>query len=351
MSDSGTQAAGGHVMTVLGPVASDQLGITLPHEHVLLDLTCIRQEPVQPGQRALVTASLTLENRGDLFTDPYVSLPNLRLDEPEVAAAEIRRFAAAGGGTLVDLTVQGISPQPVSLREISRQTGVHIVMGCGYYVRRAHPPEVASLSVETLGERLIQEIERGFDGTGIQPGIIGELGTSAPIHPDEEKVLRAGAMAQQATGLAINVHVAIFGRQALAALDVLERAGADISRVVISHLDEMPDTEYHRSVLQRGAYVEFDTFGSEFYFDSDGRREPSDAERVDCLLRLLDEGWTNRLLLSQDVCTKLHLRRYGGFGYAHLLRTIVPRLERRGVDQATIHTLLVENPARLLTVE
>lgn len=345
------QAADSQVMTVLGPVAPDRLGITLPHEHVLLDLTCIHQEPVYPWQEPLVAAPPTLENRGVLYTDPYISLPNLRLDEAEIAVAEILAFAEAGGGALVDLTVRGISPQPLLLREISRQTGVPIIMGCGYYVQRAHPPEVAGLSVEALGERLVREIELGFERSGIRPGIIGELGTSSPIQPDEEKVLRAGAIAQRTTGLALNVHVAIFGREAPAALDILENAGADLSRVVISHLDEMPDTAYHRSVLARGAYVEFDTFGSEFYFDSDGSREPSDAERIECLLRLLDGGWTDRLLLSQDVCTKLHLRRYGGFGYAHVLRTIVPRLERRGVDVGTIRTLLVDNPARLLRVE
>jgi phosphotriesterase-related protein len=224
-------------------------------------------------------------------------------------------------------------------------------MGCGWYVQRAHPPEIATLSTEALAERLLQESRDGFDETGIRPGIIGELGTSAPIHPVEEKVLRAGVLAQRATGLAINVHVAIFGGQATAALDILEDAGADLSRVVISHMDELPDTAYHRSVLERGAYVEFDTFGSEFYFDHDGKREASDAERIECLLRLLDEGWTKRILLSQDICIKLQLKRYGGFGYAHLLRTIVPRLRRRGVDEGTLRTLLVENPARILRVE
>jgi phosphotriesterase-related protein len=130
---------------------------------------------------------------------------------------------------------------------------------------------------------------------------------------------------------------------------MLDAAGADLSRVVISHLDELLDPAYHRAVLTRGAYVEFDTFGSELYFDSSERRESSDAERVDALLGLLHDGWSERLLLSQDVCIKMQLHRYGGFGYDHLLRTIEPRLRKRGVDDQTLRVLTVENPRRVLT--
>ena len=67
-------------------------------------------------------------------------------------------------------------------------------------------------------------------------------------------------------------------------------------------------------------------------------------------MQLLDAGWADRLLIAQDVCTKVQLLRYGGAGYAHILRSIVPRLHRRGVDPATVHKLLVENPVRLLAI-
>ena len=231
---------------------------------------------------------------------------------------------------------------------MSEQTGLDIVAGCGCYTQRSHPPEVAALSESELLERLLDEITNGLGGTDVRPGIIGEIGTSSPVHPDEAKVLRVAAAAQAKTGLAINVHVAIFRREALAALDILEAAGADLSRVVISHLDEQPDTAYHRAILERGACVEYDTFGSESYFDGDGSAEPSDRERVDCLIELLDAGFGDRLLISQDVCTKVQLLKYGGLGYGHILRSILPRLRRRGVDDATVRKLLVENPARVL---
>ncbi|TMF01665.1 MAG: phosphotriesterase-related protein [Chloroflexi bacterium] len=338
----------GRVMTVRGPISGRDLGITLMHEHVFIDLTLLWDSPTSEWQKPLVDAEITLANRGLLQVDPYVSRRNLVLDDFGAAVAELAQFRQLGGGSVVELTTTGIRPQPAKLREVSEQTGLHIVAGCGCYTQRSHPPEVATLSESELLERLLDEIAKGLGGTDVRPGIIGEIGTSSPVHPDEAKVLRVAAAAQGKTGLAINVHVAIFRREALAALDILEAAGADLSHVVISHLDEQPDTAYHRAILGRGVYVEYDTFGSESYFDGDGSAEPSDRERVDCLIELLDAGFGDRLLISQDVCTKVQLLKFGGSGYGHILRSIVPRLRRRGVDDATVLKLLVENPARVL---
>jgi phosphotriesterase-related protein len=223
-------------------------------------------------------------------------------------------------------------------------------LGTGFYVQPAHPAWVADATVEQLAEHMIGELTVGVAGSGVRAGIIGEIGTRSPIHPDEEKVLRAAARAHRATGAAINVHLAIFAREGQRVLDnLLDEEGLNPARVALSHLDEQPDAAYHRGLAERGVYIEFDCFGSECYFDEDGVHEPSDAERVDALLRLLDAGFGPRLLLSQDVCTKMQWRRYGGLGYDHILRSIVPRLRRRGVDDATLRLLLVENPARLLT--
>jgi phosphotriesterase-related protein len=339
-----------HVMTVRGPIPPEDLGVTLMHEHLFIDLGHLWHPPGYGWQDRLVDGEITLETRGLLELDSYVSRPNLVLDDLEVTVAELGPFRDLGGASLVDLTTTGIKPRPSGLREVSERSGVHIVSGCGYYTGVTHPPEVALLPEAELAERLVHEIEGGISGTDVRPGIIGEIGTSAPIQPDEEKVLRAAAAAQKRTGLAINVHVAIFGRQGLRALAVLDAAGADLSRVVISHLDELIDLDHHRAILRTGAYVEYDCFGSETYYDNSGTEDPSDRERITALLNLLDEGWTDRLVISHDVCTKIQLVRYGGLGYGHILRSIVPRLERRGVDDATIRKVLVENPARLLTV-
>src|SRR5256885_186440 len=337
------------VMTVRGPVDPRDLGTTLMHEHLFIDLTHLWEPPVHPWQMPLADSEPRLENRGLLQVDAYVSRPNLLLDDLELSVAELRPYRELGGGALVDLTTNGIRPQPASLRTVCGRSGVHIVAGCGYYTGVTHPPEVAALSEQGLVARLLDEIEHGLAGTGVRPGIIGEIGTSAPITPDEEKVLRVAAAAQAKSGLAINVHVSIFGRQALRALDVLEAAGADLSRVVISHLDELIDLDHHRAVLGRGAYVEYDCFGSELYYDNSGEAEPSDRERIDALLTLVDEGWSERLVISHDVCTKMQLLRYGGLGYGHILRSIVPRLKRRRVARSTPRASLIHQPPTPLT--
>ena len=337
------------IMTVLGPVEADSLGVTLPHEHLLLDLTCLWHQPRDADRAVIVDAPIALETRGLLLCDPYHSRANLRLDELDLAVQEAARFAALGGGAMVDLSTRTIGPYPQELATIARRTGLHIIMGTGFYVQPAHPMWVADATIEELAAHMIGELTEGFAGTEVRAGIIGEIGTRSPIHPDEEKALRAAAHAHRATGAAINVHLSIFAREGQRVLDILlNEEGVDPARVALSHLDELPDAEYHRGLAERGVYVEFDCFGSECYFDEDGTHEPSDAERVDALLRLLDAGYEQRLLLSHDVCTKMQLRRYGGLGYDHILRSIVPRLRRRGVDEATLRCLLVENPARLL---
>ena len=337
-------------MTVRGSIDPQDLGTTLMHEHLFIDLRHLWQQPMHEWQKPLAEADLTLGMRGLLQVDAYVSRPNLLPDDYELTVEELAPFRELGGGCIVDLTTNGIRPQPARLREVSERSGVHIVSGCGYYTGVTHPQEVADLSEAELIERLVQEIRDGIGGTDVRPGIIGEIGTSNPIEPNEEKVLRVAAAAQRQTGLAINVHVSIFGRQALHAIDVLDAAGADLSRVVISHLDELLDLDHHRAILRRGCYVEYDCFGSELYYDNSGMVEPSDRERLEAITALIDEGWVDRLVISHDVCTKMQLLHYGGLGYAHILRSIVPRLKRRGVDDATVRRLLADNPARLLTV-
>lgn len=336
-------------MTVLGPLAARNLGVTLPHEHLQLDLSCWWSAPRDPRRAALVDAPLTPQTRALLLADPYHSRPNMLLDDVDLAVRELGHVAAFGGRSVVDLSTRSIGPYPERLVEIARRTGLNIVMGSGFYVQRAHPAWVAGATVEELATYMVSELTQGVAGTAVRAGIIGEIGTGSPLHPDEEKVLRAAARAHHATGAAINVHLAIFAREGHRVLDLLERAGVDPGRVALSHLDETGDAGYQRALAARGAYVEFDCFGSECYFDDEGLREPSDAERIDALLALLHAGHARRLLLSQDVCTRMQLRHYGGMGYDHVLRAIVPRLRRRGVDEATLRLLLVENPARLLS--
>jgi phosphotriesterase-related protein len=338
------------IQTVRGPISPQDLGLTLAHEHLLLDLRVLWDEPQSEERRLLATAPITPTARADWISNPYESLDNLCLDDEAAAASELSLFAEAGGRGLIDLTVEGLGPQPLALRRISERTGVQIVAGVGLYRALAHPEWVAAASVEELAARFVRAIREGFDGTDVRAGVLGELGTSSPIQAEEIKVLRAAARAHFETGVAINVHPVIFHREGPRILDVLQAEGVDLRRVALSHTDEQSDYDYHCSLAVRGAWLSFDTLGSEEVFSPD-QREPTDEERMAALLRLLEAGWAGQILLSQDVCTKLQLTRFGGRGYAHVLRTIVPRLRQAGVEEATIHELLVDNPRRYLTGE
>jgi phosphotriesterase-related protein len=336
------------IQTVCGPIEPESLGVTLGHEHLLIDLRGLWDEPATEERRALAQAPITAQSRSTWVQNPYESRDNLLIDDEDAAAEELRALAEAGGRSVIDMTVEGLDPKPEALRRISQRSAVQIVLGTGVYRAFAHPPWVAGMTVDQLAARFIRAIQVGINGTSVRAGLVGELGTSSPILPDEIKVLRAAARAHFETGVSINVHPAIFHREGPHVLDILQAEGVDLRRVALSHMDEQLDYDYHASLAVRGAWLSFDTLGSESVFGPDSK-EPTDGQRLDALLRLLDAGWSGQILLSQDVCTKLQLIRFGGNGYAHVLKAIVPRLRGAGVEQATISKLLVDNPRRYLT--
>src|SRR5436190_13199405 len=280
------------VMTVLGPIAGEQLGVTLMHEHLLIDVSYKWQQPTEVTLRALAEQPITLANLGYLRRNIGAVRANFRLDDVELAAAEALAFKREGGGTIVDVSPPGIGRDPRALRAISAQSGVNVVTCTGFYLQRSHPQHVASASLEELADGMIDEIRNGIGDTGIRPGIIGEIGLGEPMyvaghtgdemHPDEEKVLRAAGRAQLASGLPLTLHIYNYRPNRLAhlALDALEEDGVALDRVVVGHLDVRIDVEYAASVAQRGAYAEFDTFGIEAYLDPSLSEYPRDTERV-----------------------------------------------------------------------
>lgn len=330
------------------------------HEHLLIDVSYKWQQPVEVTLRALAEQPITLANLGMLRRNIGALRTNLRLDDVEVAAAEARAFKALGGGTIVDVSPNGIGRDPFGLRAIAVASGVNVVTCTGYYLARSHPPNVAASSVDELANGMVEEIQHGIGDTGVRPGIIGEIGLGEPMyvsghtgdemHRDEEKVLRAAARAHLATGLPITLHIYNYRPNRLAhlALDVLESEGVGLDRVVVGHLDVRIDVEYAASVAARGTYAEFDTFGIEAYLDPNLSEYPRDTERLAALVELVERGYLERLLISHDVCTKMQLVAYGGWGYGHITRHIEPRLRKAGLSDEQINTIRVDNPRRLL---
>jgi len=310
----------GRVRTVLGDVDPAEVGWVLPHEHTAIALWHI-------------------PNRWDYW--------ELRRDEPLIRE-ELAAFRAAGGGTVVDLTLDGVGRDPTWLAGLSRATELHVVMGSGWY-RGAHYPAEALIdrrTVDALADEIVQDATDGVAGTGIRAGIIGEIGTDKPwISAQEERVHRAAARAARRTGLAITTH-AVQSTVGLDQLTIFEAEGADLTRVVIGHADSNPSLDYHMGIVERGATVEFDFLGMAFT----PLERHGEGRIVELLCELLDRGHVERILLSQDVCHDSQLRRYGGNGYTYLAETFVPRLRVAGVSADDIRTITIDNPRRLLTI-
>ena len=342
----------GRVMTVLGSVDPDQLGVTMTHEHLFDDLGCWQAPPRTPLQEKLADAPLSIEFLGELRRDALVFSDNLLLDDEEITFDELRDLVDAGGRSLVDVTVTGLEPRVEKLRRLAERVDLHIVAGCGYYIRDSHPASVGTSSLDAITNELLEQIHEGIGETGVRPGVIGEIGTGQPVDKDEWKVLEAACNAQKASGLPIFIHIYPFGdgNTAPEVVKFVLDHGVQASRVNICHMDGRPDIDYLTSVLETGVFVSFDTFGLEAYYDSIDRRSSFDAEREAILEQVLERGFAAQLLLSQDVCMKMQLRRFGGHGYSHILRHIVPSLRRRGLDESMVDLLLRDNPMRLLTI-
>lgn len=339
-------------MTVNGLVPTDELGVTLVHEHLLIDLRCWQYEPRNELQFELAARPLAMEMLGEVRRDPLVFVDNLVVDDPDLAVEEIGWFRDLGGRTVVDVTSVGLAPDPVQLREIANRSGIQIIAGCGYYVRQSHPPEVAEKAVDRLTEELLHEIDHGIGGSNIRPGVIGEIGTGEPVDPQEWKVLAAACQAQVASGLPLSVHVhPMEGWTAPEVVAFILDHGVEPQRVIVSHMDGNMDLTYQLAVAETGVYLGYDCFGLEVYFDCYGRHRCHDSERERILLQLIERGYEGQLLLSQDVCMKAQLRRYGGYGYDHVLRHVVPSLERQGVAAETIRAFLVDNPRRAFAIQ
>lgn len=337
------------VQTVTGAVAAETLGPTLTHEHLAVNLRCNWSPSDDPEIAFLPVAP---ERLGRIRANPFASRDNLLIDDPPVLAGELGRYREAGGSTVVDATPPGLGRDVRVMKWLAARTGVNLIAGCGYYIKATHPPSLENLSVDDLAAEMIDDITVGIDGTGIKAGVIGEIGVTAyPMDPAERRVLEAAAIAQQETGCAIIAHSAPGDESPFEVLGVLAGAGADLTRVVQSHLDDRFRTEVdkYRRVAGMGANLGLDTFGRDVYYRARGYQLPSDEIRVNTVVALIEAGLLDHILPSQDICFKHEQGIYGGHGFDHFIRRIVPRLQLSGVSDDQIDRMLRHNPARVLS--
>ncbi|MBM4407954.1 MAG: aryldialkylphosphatase [Chloroflexi bacterium] len=358
----------GRIQTVRGPIDPAELGVTLGHEHIFIDLRKthlpnrrwvvrddrlvaeVADEDYPVAELARWEAKVSAANIADARALAPIT-DNYWLADEEIAVQELEFYRALGGRAVMDVTAMGLKRDPIAIRRVSERTGLHVIMGTGWYQRVYHPDDMASRTVEQLTEAIVADVAHGIhDGrvrTDVRAGLIGEIGINGgPLITNERTSMRAAARAARLTGACIVIHLGGVGAEKHEILDIVADEGVDLGRVILGHSDSIAkDTPFITELLARGISVAFDTLGVEPHV-----LDPTEAWEVAAAIPgLIDAGYRDRIVLSQDICWKSSLRMFGGPGYAWVLERFLPRLREMGVGEDAIEAFMVRTPARLLT--
>ena len=339
--------------TVNGVVSADDVKLICPHEHLFIDMTHEAIEPKTQQEKELFYGDVKKEDVGILHQNPYIVKANLVLDDVDIAVSETDFLSPFGCNLLIDVTSVGLGRDFDKIKEFCSKSDLQVVVGTGLFVHDALPKECEKMSVQEIADWMLDELQNGEKKTGINPGVIGEIGTSEIIYPIEQKSLRAAGIVSVKTDLPIYLHTYPWSRAGLDAIDMLLSEGVKPQNICLCHLDVAFDDQYMRDCLKRGVYLEFDNLGKEFYFEPQegafsGGPFETDVARVEKIKQLLAEGYVDQILLANDLCLKASLHHFGGLGYDHVFRNIIPMMRLAGITSDDIQKIIYENPKRFL---
>ncbi|WP_312425893.1 phosphotriesterase family protein [Lacrimispora sp.] len=299
------------IQTVKGPINQKILGITMCHEHLAMDLSRIR---------------------GDDDSD---------FSCEDTIIEEIRAMMKYGVKSLVEVTTNDMGRDVKQLFRISEACGLNIVCSTGFYLEQYHPKSIAESEPKQICDIFLHDIQLGIAGTEIKAGIIGEVASSMnEITKGEEIVLKGAAKASVVTAVAVTTHCH-FGTMAIEQARLLVNEGMNPDKIILGHLDLADDRDYYAEVLKTGVNIGFDTIGKTSYL--------SDEKRADNLMWLIDKGYEDKIILSQDISRKSYFSCKGTHsGYMSVMKDFVPLLLNRGINQEILNKLLQNNPARIL---
>ena len=303
--------------TVLGPLDSGALGFTLMHEHV------IHQSPV-------------IRNYPELFGPGFM----------DRIIAGVKEARAGGVDTIVDATTFDLGRDVSLLAEISRRTGVNIIVTTGWWMNM--PSYLSGHSPDLFADLFVREIEEGIADTGIKAGILKSAADYGGVTADGEIMLRAVARAHCRTGIPIMLHSYAPEQIARQQLAILTDEGVDMKKVAVDHINDTQDMEYISWILEQGCYLGMDRYPG---------TNLSPYARTETLKRLLETGWAERLLPSQDMSLANPVTFYppevqesvekgNPYGYLYLKKVVFPWLREMGVNEAVLNTLCVIGPRR-----
>jgi phosphotriesterase-related protein len=305
----------GVIHTVTGDVPAGRLGVTLMHEHVLVDF--IGADHVSPARY----------DRDQAFA---AVLPHLK------------QARALGCETLVECTPAFLGRDPLLLKRLSEAAGIQILSNTGYYgaaMDKHLPAHALTETAEQLSARWVREFEQGIDGTAVRPAFMKIGVDAAPLSEVDARLVRAAALTHRATGLPIASHTST-GAAALEELDILERLGVASTAFIWVHAHNERDGSFHVRAARRGAWVELD-----------GISPASVPQHVELVRHMKTEGLLDRVLVSQDAGWYRVGEPGGGRfrPYDTLFTAFLPAVRAAGFTEADVRQLMVENPRRALS--
>ena len=287
----------------------DATGFTYCHEHLHIDLS------------------------------PQKQSDDCRLDQYFLLCEEMREVQKRGVRNIVEVTNSFMGRNPQFIENLMSDTGINVLLSTGFYIEGFFPDELYTMSVETIAQGMIREIEQGIGGSNLKASVIGEIGSSEDYFSDtEQKVFRAAAIAHLETGRPISTHQSM-STMGSEQIELLQACGVEMSHVTIGHCDLRDNLDQLLWMLDQGCYVQFDTIGKNSYYP--------DAKRAATLALLCERGYEKQIMLSMDITRRSHLKANGGLGFSYLIDTFVPLLKQHGVTDNQISTLLQANPTRL----
>ncbi len=323
----------GMINSVLGPVSPDKLGWTLIHEHFCF---------AYPGW----------------FADATIA-PYDREAALQTGLKVCETLKAIGIQTIVDPTPNDTGGRdPLLYKELAKRTGINIICTTGLYTEHEGSPAYWKTRMpfgtdisKMIAEMMIKEITEGIGTTGVKAGAI-KIGSSPVLTDYEKAVHKAAVMAQKATGVPIITHTE-GPTGGVEQADFLIAQGADPKRVVIGHVSNSKDINYHREILKRGVYIAFDRLGLAPLYGV------PDEVSVENIATLCKEGYANRVMMSHDTVNywvgrpievpEQILKLLGNWRIDHISKDLIPALKAKGVTDEQIRTMMVDNPRNLFS--
>ncbi|XP_076229012.1 phosphotriesterase-related protein [Nomia melanderi] len=346
----------GHVQTVLEEKNANELGRILTHEHLAMSFDAFYIPP--PSQlKRFIDDKIELQTLGVLRQYPYSSKYNLNFNDEATMDAvleDVKFYHEFGGGTIVENSNHGLKRNIPLMKKISKETGVNLIAGTGYYVAATQSESDLALSKEKMYNVMLKEMTVGcVECPDVKTGFIGEVGSTWPIEDFEKRAIQSTGELQAQLKCPVSFHP---GRNAEAPLEIMrlyQEAGGDSGKAILSHLDRTLTDEQKLLEFadETKCYCQFDLFGNEcsFYQLMPVVDMLSDAQRIDRVKLLQDDQKLHRVLLSHDIHTKHRLMKFGGHGFSHILNNVLPKMLLKGFTQDEIDTLTIQNPKTWLT--